>query len=204
MTASKQPERQWPIRRITDASALRAMAHPLRQRLLELLAVHGPATATELAERVGHSPANCSWHLRQLAAGGYIEQAEGGKGRQRIWRFVPTGHSYGHSGDEPELADAAAAASAMQLEHEVDELRHWWATKHTEPAAWADAGEATQSILWLTADELRELNAELKELLLRRVNRLVEPESRPEGCRPVRLVAWGIPAKNLDDPEQPS
>jgi DNA-binding IclR family transcriptional regulator len=48
-----------------------------------------PATATQLAERVGESPANCSWHLRQLARYGFVEEAGGGTGREGPWRPVP-------------------------------------------------------------------------------------------------------------------
>ena len=58
------------------------MAHPVRLRLLAELADLGQATATELAERTGESPANCSWHLRQLARYGFIEEAESGAGRR--------------------------------------------------------------------------------------------------------------------------
>lgn len=188
----------WPVRELTDAGALRALAHPLRLRLVELLGIHGPATATELAGRVGHSPANCSWHLRQLAAAGFIEESEGGTGRQRIWKFVPTGHSYASSPEDPEFAEAAAAASAMQLEHEVGELRQWRAARHEEPVQWRESAFTTQSILWLTAEELEELSEEIKQLFLNRVQRHVEPETRPEGSRPIRLYSWGFPAKNLE------
>ncbi|ADD41476.1 winged helix-turn-helix domain-containing protein [Stackebrandtia nassauensis] len=200
-TPSAEHPENWPQRQLRDATSLRALAHPLRLRLLELLGVHGPATATELAERVGHSPANCSWHLRQLAAGGFIEEAEGGTGRQRIWRFVPSGSSYGYSDDAPEVAEAAATASAIQLEHEVDELRTWRATRHTDSDRWRDVAFTTQSILWLTADELEELSEQVAELYLRQVRRHFEPETRPTGSRPVRLIAWGIPAKNLETEE---
>lgn len=68
--------------------ALRALAHPVRQRLLRALAAAGTATATELAEQVGESPPNCSWHLRQLARYGFVTEAGGGPGRKRPWRLV--------------------------------------------------------------------------------------------------------------------
>lgn len=188
----------WPQREVRDVNALRALAHPLRLRLIELLGVHGPATATELAERVGHSPANCSWHLRQLAAGGFIEEAEGGTGRQRVWKFVPTGHTYGYSDDDPDLTEAATIASAIQLEHEVGEFRQWRAAKDSEPAEWRDAAFVSQSIVWLTAAELDDLNDEIKKVYLRHIQRHFEAETRPADSRPVRLVAWGVPAKNLE------
>jgi DNA-binding transcriptional ArsR family regulator len=73
---------------VNDLLALRALTHPVRQRLLRTLAGAGRATATELAERVGESPANCSWHLRQLARYGFVTEAGGGAGRQRPWRIA--------------------------------------------------------------------------------------------------------------------
>ncbi len=76
-----RPGTTTPVRRMRDANMLRALAHPARIRLLEELALAGPMTATELAARVGESAANCSWHLRQLAKYGYVEEAGGGAGR---------------------------------------------------------------------------------------------------------------------------
>src|SRR5690606_21557592 len=69
--ATEQPR----IRKIRDARVLRAVAHPLRLGILDELLKDGPLTATELAERLGETPANCSWHLRQLARYGFIEEA---------------------------------------------------------------------------------------------------------------------------------
>lgn len=73
---------------MNDLIALRALTHPARQRLLKALAAAGTATATELAGHVGESPANCSWHLRQLARYGFVTEAGGGSGRQRPWRIA--------------------------------------------------------------------------------------------------------------------
>lgn len=191
----------WPDRRISDPKTLRAMAHPLRMRLLELLAVHGPATATELGGRVGESPANCSWHLRQLAAAGFIEEAEGGTGRQRIWELAKTGHSYATSPeDDPELRAAGDAAAAIQLEQEVAHLRAWRARQGAESAEWRSGPFSGQSIVWLTSEELQALGEEVKQLFTRHVSRHFEPETRPENARPIRLFAWGVPGLSLEDP----
>ncbi|MFC0430497.1 helix-turn-helix domain-containing protein [Kutzneria buriramensis] len=70
-----------------DARTLRALAHPLRIRLLGLLRGEGPATATGLAQRVGETSGTTSWHLRQLAEHGFIEEdAERGNKRERWWK----------------------------------------------------------------------------------------------------------------------
>ena len=68
-----------PTREITrivpDATALKALTHPLRLRMLGMLRIDGPATATGLAERLGLNSGATSYHLRQLAQHGFIEEA---------------------------------------------------------------------------------------------------------------------------------
>ena len=67
---------------------LKALAHPLRVRLLNLLREQGPATATRLAELTGQSSGATSYHLRQLATYGFVEEDEGqvATGRERWWK----------------------------------------------------------------------------------------------------------------------
>ena len=74
------------LRRVSDAKTFRALAHPVRMALIELLVLSGPLTATEAGERIGESPTTCSFHLRQLARYGFVEEAGGGKGRARPWK----------------------------------------------------------------------------------------------------------------------
>ena len=71
---------------LTDPKAIRALAHPLRWALLEALGHAGTLTATQASEMLGESPANCAFHLRTLAKYGFVEEAGGGKGRERPWR----------------------------------------------------------------------------------------------------------------------
>ena len=76
-----------PAVHVTDVRALRALAHPLRSRLLAQLRLHGPATASRLGRAVGESSGSTSYHLRQLAAYGFVEEVEGqGTARERWWR----------------------------------------------------------------------------------------------------------------------
>jgi DNA-binding transcriptional ArsR family regulator len=186
-------------RRLRDPAALRALAHPVRLKILEALTIHGPATATELADRVDESPANCSWHLRQLARYGFIEETGGGAGRQRPWRIVPGGNTWADP-DEPddrELARAGDATTEVLLDREYAALRRWLTERRTAPEAWRDAAFLGQSIAFLTPEELTGLGEELLALLLRYQDRLTGPALRPPGARPVRLVAWSTP--NLEE-----
>ncbi|SFB54948.1 Helix-turn-helix domain-containing protein [Amycolatopsis marina] len=90
-----------------DARSLRALAHPLRVRLLDLLRADGPATASGLAQRVGESSGTTSWHLRQLAEHGLVEEdATRGTKRERWWKPTHESHSMRVADfvDDPELA----------------------------------------------------------------------------------------------------
>ncbi|MFC7480188.1 winged helix-turn-helix domain-containing protein [Luedemannella flava] len=119
--------------RVTDPRELRALAHPLRMRLLDELMIGGPATATELAGVVGESPANCSWHLRQLARYGYVEETGEGRGRNRPWRIVVRSTVYGHSDDSPDAARIGDELSQLRLDRELATLRAWQAGRTAEP-----------------------------------------------------------------------
>ncbi len=189
-----------PPRKITDAGAVRALAHPLRLRLLEELLLAGTATATELSERVGESPANCSWHLRQLAKSGYIEEAGPGSGRQRPWKLVVESRQWGPAVDDPGFSEASRAASEIMFDHEFRAFRDWERRKAAESPVWREAALTIQSVAWLTADELEALNAELFAAMSRHFDRVGDPAARPPGARLVRMVAWAVPARPIEDP----
>lgn len=188
-----------PRRELRDPRTLRALSHPVRLRILDELASHGPATATELAERIGESAANCSWHLRQLAQHGFIEEAGGGTGRQRPWKLVLQATQVSNPDQpEPEYAQARDALLEVLMGWEVEAWQAWHAVRDSEPEQWRAASIGTNvNYIWLTAEELAAFKRELKELVERRLeSRLdrLDPANRPAGSRPIRFVAWGIPS----------
>lgn len=202
MADEKQLASGVPHREVKDPEVLRALAHPLRWRLYEAVWVHGPATATKLAELVGDTQANCSWHLRQLHRYGFIEPAEGGKGRQRPWQMVRQTTNFDLSGTGDLSSPEGVADTAMHevmLDREVAALRHHWAAFRDDDPQWHDASMKTQTGGWLTAEELSAFSAEIKDVVRRhvidRANR-VDPEQRPEDCRAIRFVAWAVPAES--------
>lgn len=191
---------QLPRRELREPKVLRALSHPVRLRILEELVTNGPATATELANRIGESPANCSWHLRQLARYDLVEEAGGGTGRQRPWKFVLQSlHVPDRSStDEPEFATASAALSEVLMGREVAAWRAWQDAEPREPPEWVEASfSSTSTGIWLTAEELADFQRQLRSLvddfLVSRINRL-DPANRPPGSRPVRFVAWSVPS----------
>jgi helix-turn-helix protein len=98
---------------VQDPRALRALAHPLRGRLLGVLRLEGPSTATQLGYRLGESSGSTSYHLRQLAAYGFVEDMPGeGNGRERWWRAL---HRSTHWEPSHFLADPAAREVVDEL-----------------------------------------------------------------------------------------
>jgi DNA-binding transcriptional ArsR family regulator len=93
---------------LTNPRALRALAHPIRLELISLLRRGGPLTATQAGERIDESPSSCSFHLRQLAKYGLVEEAGGGHGRERPWRATAISTEWAARGSDDE-ADAATA-----------------------------------------------------------------------------------------------
>src|ERR1700685_4122500 len=92
---SSNPQMQ--LRKVTDARTMRALAHPVRIALVEALSLGGAMTATQVGERIGESATTCSFHLRQLAKYGFVEEAGGGTGRSRPWRLTSIGMSFSPS-----------------------------------------------------------------------------------------------------------
>jgi hypothetical protein len=186
-------------RTISDPKALRALAHPLRMRLLELIGREGTATATQCAQESGESVANCSYHLNILAKYDYIEEAEGGQGREKPWRVVHDGHSWSDydPDNDQETSLAAEAASQAFLEFAFTQARERFRAASLESPEWREAIGADDSTVWLTPEEAAAARIEVREILLRHRERSENPEARPDGARPVHFfmsttVAPGI------------
>lgn len=182
------------MRELSDARTFRALAHPVRLSLLETLFLEGPLTATEAGERIGESPTTCSFHLRQLAKYGFVEEAGGGRGRARPWRLSTVGTSYSNVHDDTETELAAGALTRLLRERALTRYRSWLETKASYPADWREAAGDSELVLWVTPAELQEINQELLGLLLPRYHeRLSDPSTRPEGSLPVEMLVLSYP-----------
>jgi len=167
---------------------VRATAHPLRLRLLELLA-EGPSTASRLAERLGESSGSTSYHLRALArAELVVEDDTLGDGRDRWWRrperlmLAPTG--------TPEERAAGQRVRAVLLERDEKALAGFLRDEETLPEGWRASAFIGNWTVHVTPEELDELSRRFLAMMdeYRR-----PPEERPEGTRPVRLSYRGLP-----------
>jgi DNA-binding transcriptional ArsR family regulator len=182
------------LRQVDDARTLKALAHPVRIALLETIGVEGPMTATEAGERIGETPTTCSFHLRQLAKYGLVEEAGGGKGRSRPWRVPDRGLNISSDSDDPEAEVAARTVARLWRESQLGRLEHWRETRSSYPREWREATTHSQSVHWLTPDELKEMNEELLQIVMTRFqDRRSDPSRRPEGSLPVETLIFNYP-----------
>ncbi len=172
-----------------DPKALRALAHPLRWQLLDLLGSEMTATATRCAEVLGESVASCSYHLGILGKYGYIELVPGQAGKEKPWRVASHEQNLAPAGLDTEGAMAAEAASEAFLDHEFARIKQRLRRHGLEPAAWRRASHLIGATTWMTAEELRDITDQLKRLLVTHGERATDPASRPLGAREVRLFA---------------
>ncbi|WP_067494520.1 helix-turn-helix transcriptional regulator [Actinoplanes sp. TFC3] len=191
--------------KITEPRVMRALAHPARIAILEHLdSTGGVATATQCAELVGLSPSATSYHLRELAKVGLVEQAPSrGDGRERVWRSTSAGLSVDGDTAEPETRAAEQALVEVWTARNTAQVQQWWARRHGEPKEWQEAATLMVPILLLTAEELVELNAKVTALVepYRRRNRIGKA---PEGARPVTLQYAAVPRDEAERGEQGS
>src|SRR5215218_904833 len=176
---------------VTDPKAMRALAHPVRIALLEALTIHRQLTATEAGERVGESPANASFHLRQLAKYGFVEEAEGGTGRRRPWKLRQLGTRFSDVHDDPELAGAARALGQTMRDYYLARAQRAHEERHALPAPWRAVTGFNQMGLYVTPEELKILNEEIVTLLFERFGeRRTKRAELPEGAEHVEFLTF--------------
>jgi DNA-binding transcriptional ArsR family regulator len=167
------PDDATPLERaveVTDVRALRALAHPLRNRLLGRLRLHGPATASQLGRVFGESSGSTSYHLRQLAAYGFVEEIEGeGTARERWWRAR-------HRMTSWQAADLVAQEGGAEVEDEMTRLQlgqharvltAWRQQREQLDPAWTAVASLNDYAVRLRPDQARALAAELDAVLTR-------------------------------------
>ncbi|MFH8610116.1 ArsR/SmtB family transcription factor [Streptomyces sp. NPDC018029] len=207
---------------LSDLRVLKALAQPRRQQMLQHLTVHGPATSATLARALGLNTGATSYHLRELARYGFVEETRGSgregerdgggrHGRERWWRAVPGDRRFPpRSRQSPEMrlvmdelnhlsyaADLELFAR-LQRERSQEERR----SNAAEPDEWADALPYSRGTIRLTLSELHAFFEEYIALL----NRYKRPEAdTPADARTVltRFLAFPAP-KAFPEPETSS
>ena len=84
------PRSRLETQRTHDPTVLRAIAHPMRNRILNEMSATGPTRAADIAQDLGIPANQASFHLRQLAKYGLVEEAVGAgrDKRDRVWKLV--------------------------------------------------------------------------------------------------------------------
>ncbi|KUN75500.1 winged helix-turn-helix domain-containing protein [Streptomyces griseoruber] len=193
---------------IGDLAALKALAQPRRQRMLEHLTLHGPATSATLARALALNTGSTSYHLRELARHGLVEETGGeppeardaapSAHRERWWRVVPGDRRF-----------PPRSRQSPEMRHVMDELNH-----HAYAAdldlferlqrgaadgdPWADAFPYSRGTIRLTLPELREFFEEYIALL----NRYKRPETETETPPGARTVLTRLFAHPAPDPHE--
>jgi Helix-turn-helix domain len=200
--AGAEPEGE-DLRVLTDAKAMRALAHPVRVALLDLFGYHDTLTATQASELLGESPANCAFHLRTLAKYGFVEEAGGGRGRERPWRQTYDGMSWRTRTDDPQATQAAEALDQVWLDRSLTRARRGLTAMSKWPKGLEDSLGATTSRLYVTPAEADELYTEIGQAFERlfgthhRFADRRDPKRRPADAVPVEFVLMGYPVLDL-------
>lgn len=173
----------------SDPQALRALAHPLRWKLLDVLESESSATATRCAEVVGESVASCAYHLGILAKYGYVEPVPERSGREKPWQLRDRQQTLSGDGLDLEGRLAVEAAAEAFLEHEFARFRNRLRQRDREPKQWRDASFGMGTTLYVTAEELQEIRKQITQVALKYRERDENPALRPPGARQARLFA---------------
>lgn len=177
-----------------NAPQIRTLAHPLRARLLALLRIDGPATATTLARRLDTNTGATSYHLRQLAdVGLVVEEADLGTSRQRFWRAAHDASTWRPTDfdDDPDARAAADWIENQQVRLMGEQAEQWLAVQQQAPKAWREAATISDAMLTVAPARLRALNEEIWELIVKyRQNPAYAAE---DGAAQVHLFLAGFP-----------
>lgn len=160
-----EPSGASDIAEVTDVQALTALANADRARLLDVLAVHGASSTTELARRLELATGSVTHHLRVLSRAGLVEPAPEAAADQRssAWKLVSRGRRWSRQGGAAAEVAARAAEGAL-LERQLQRARAWQAVE--EVSAWDEAASSVHSWMSLSPDELRRLGAQVEELIV--------------------------------------
>lgn len=170
-----------------EVQAIRALAHPLRLELLDLLRFEGPSTATLLGQRLGESSGATSYHLRQLARYGFVAEMPSEGRRERWWRYqerqlmIP-------GGEASDREERTLLAELLSREaHALD--RFLAARSHL--GEWDEVAFFQSRGFRLTVKELEAVRKGIEDMLapLRRA----DAEDVPADALPVRILAFGFP-----------
>jgi len=174
---------------LTDPKAIRAVAHPARQRIIDELYSGAVLTATEAARLCGLTPSAMSYHLRALERWGIVVRDNASAdGRERPWRAPARSlhiSSQAQAGASKVAAETFAAAFIGPL---VQDIQAWAASDRSGRKD--GSSDMAKDRLWLTREEAKELNREVKALL-ERFDKGRTPQNHPDEAEAMN-VFWAL------------
>ena len=149
-----------------DPRVLRAIAHPVRNRILTELDAHGPLRAADVAKLLGIPANSASFHLRQLAKFGLVEEdpATARDKRDRVWKATEEA-GYDVSINEVEKWPGGKAASAVFRRTKEAWAHHLLEEAYGEDRTLGVHRSVTEQAVRLTRDEARQLTEELADVV---------------------------------------
>jgi DNA-binding transcriptional ArsR family regulator len=176
---------------VREVEALRVLAHPMRQRILRYLRQAGPATSTTLARDLGENSGIMSYHLRQLAEYGFVQEiVERGQGRERWWQVTPEPLWIPREGLSPEARAEASGLRLQPLAGVLEDFERFRAARE----AMGEWGRGTWAVLrtrlMLTREEAARLVADQQELIGRYQR---EADGAPADARTVVFAFLAYP-----------
>jgi len=201
MDAAARTEKRHSEDRVLDSGALRALAHPLRVRIYDILSQYGPQTASSLAERLGESSGSTSYHLRALAKHDLIREAiDRGTGRERWWERPIGGVSFANPDAMTTPAGRAATQVVMNefLRNRNDQLLDFVNRGiGGEDEMWQDGTLISTATARLTPEQSKELSVKIMALIDEAVDN--HRNQTGENVRPVTIRADLFPLPNLGE-----
>ncbi len=181
------------VAELTDARAMRALAHPVRLALIDLIGYHEVLTATEASELIGESPSNCAFHLRTLAKYGFLREAPASNRRERPWMLAyPDGVHINPRPADPQATLAAGVLVRTMLGRWLSRAEQVFGSPSQVPG-WEKVPGWSQRHVFMTPDEALTVQAEVTAVLNRFEARQGNPALRPPGAHRVEWSTFTEP-----------
>lgn len=169
MSDEDLPERsERAAERVLDAGALRALAHPLRVQIYDILSQYGAQTASTLAAMTGESSGATSYHLRALAKHDLIREVSGrGTARERWWERPRGAVSFAN----PEAIKTPSGRAASQvvmsefLKRRNEQLLAFVNRSMDDADPWAESAMISTATTDLTQEQLTELATRIQDIV---------------------------------------
>lgn len=200
----QSPPEGSPARKVSnivpDPTALKALAHPDRLRMLGILRFSGPDTATGLARKMGLNSGATSYHLRQLAQHGFIEPVPGrGNKRERWWRAGHETTVYDPAEMSGEGLEAGLAMIQAVVSQHAVMMQRALQQFPDQPEEWRKASNASDYTFLMTAAEAEALKDKLTAILWEAMRTSPAGESVPEGMRKFTVLLHSFPFPGFGD-----